>query len=178
MLGGTSETVSYSSTLVVLYNPCLGLAHNKTIMKSQWFAILFILSFQFTFSQFEIGMPVDDFLYLLKYKHKNAKSIDRFGTKGISFDYELKWKNSEVTNVILDYRNMVLIDLQAKSDVIINYSIQDGLIEEITFTYLDLPEKYIERIFDQRYGDRKLYGFYFTDLLQFIFNKFTSFRRQ
>ncbi len=113
-------------------------------------------------------MSVDDFLYLLKFKHKNSKSMDPYGTKGISFEYELKWKESKLTNVILNYKNSILIDLKAKSDVIINYGIEDNLIEEITFTYLDLPKKYIERLFDQRYMDRKIYGFYFSEDYKFF----------
>lgn len=143
-------------------------------MKSKWLSVLFSVSIQFIFCQNDIGTPIEKFLDFLKYRQKDTKQVDPFGTKGISFEYELKWENSEITNVILHYENSFIIDLRAKSDFDIDYLIKDGQIEEVIYTYFNLPEKYIEGIFDKRYGDRKVFDFYFTEDYKFFRSVFES----
>lgn len=152
----------------------MGLTHIQIKMKSKSLSALLFLSVQFIFCQTDIGAPVEKLIDFLQYRQNDTKQVDPFGRKGISFDYELKWENNIVTNVILHYKNSFIIDLRAISDFDVDFFIRDGQIEEITYTYFQLPEKYIEEKFDKRYGERKVFDFYFTEDYKFFRSVFES----
>ncbi|KQC30224.1 hypothetical protein AAY42_10310 [Flagellimonas eckloniae] len=99
---------------------------------------------------------------MLELQARDSKKPDSAGNQRIPIEYEVIKENGMITNVLV-YRNRQLyVNLQAISDIIIDFYIQDGKIFNVTTHFKDLPLEHIEKKFEEIYGDRNWEGLYFS----------------
>lgn len=137
--------------------------------------ILFILVLISSYSlnaQIDIGSSADELLYFLEFRYEEAKKKDPFGTKGISFEYEVKREKGIITDILVYQKNQIFIDLQAKSNTVTDYQILDNKLLGILTSYESLTVEYIEARFDKIYDDYKIDGFFFTEDYKHVRNVF------
>ena len=137
-------------------------------MKKVALVILVFISISSLSAQIDIGSTSSELVSFIELRYQETKKKDPFGTKDLAFEYEIKRYNGKITNLIVSQRNQIIIDLLAKSDITTNYIIEDGIVTSIQTGYPGLTQEYIEEKFDERYGNRKHFDFYFSEDYQYF----------
>ena len=105
---------------------------------------------------------------MLELQARESQRPDSAGNQIIPIEYEVIKKNGVTTNVLVYRDKQFFYDLQAISDIIIDFQIWEEKVYTVTTYFKDLSVEYIKKKFEKNYGDRAWEGLYFTEDFQYF----------
>lgn len=131
-------------------------------MKSLITLLTFILG-SHCFAQ-NLGENANIVLLLVEQNYQSRRTSDLLKHGELYYTYEVKYDDSGlIRQIIVNQKDELFYDLEARSDIIVSYLFFEGKLIEIQTELLDLPYEFVKTKFEKRYGHRHHgYDLYFT----------------
>src|SRR5574344_2105726 len=126
---------------------------------------IFLLITFYSFGQtIEIGDDANKIKSLIEWSTQDRTGFDSYGnSKGNNVDYDVKYFNGQITDVIQCYSNQYMLDFRIAASFCNHYMMVDEKLASIITQYEDISTNKLTSIYDRLYEGRSSGDYYFTE---------------
>ncbi|MBL0311020.1 MAG: hypothetical protein IPP77_15545 [Bacteroidetes bacterium] len=111
----------------------------------------------------EIGMDANKVKQLIHWTTQQRTGYDSYGnSKGNNVDYDVKYYNGQITEVIQCYANQYLLDFRISATFCKRYIMEYGTAYVLT-QYENVSTEVLKSKYENSYGDKRIGDLFFSD---------------
>lgn len=112
----------------------------------------------------EIGQDANYVKQLIEWSTRQRTGYDSYGnSKGNNVDWDVKYYNGQVSEVIQCYSQQYLIDFRTVADFCKHYIMENGKLAYVLTQYENISVSKLKEYYDRSYSDKKAGDLYFSD---------------
>lgn len=112
----------------------------------------------------EIGKSAEEIKQLIEWSTRQRTGYDNYGNlKGNNVDWDVKYYDGQISEVIQCYTQQFLIDFRVVADFCKHYIMENGRLAYVLTQYENISVSKLKEYYDRSDNDTKIGDFYFSD---------------